>query len=110
MDEVVIFEPLTAGQIGQIVELMVNEIKMRLDERGITIELTSEAGQWLSEKGFDSFYGARPLRRAIQRNLENPLSNKILSGEISDGSHITVSVNSDSWTLDFDEKHIVATT
>ena len=67
-------------------------MQKRLSERNITIELTDEAKAWLLKEGYDPAFGARPLRRAIQRNVENPLSNRILSGEVKDGAHIKVTV------------------
>jgi ATP-dependent Clp protease ATP-binding subunit ClpC len=90
IDETIIFHPLTQDQIVQIVGLMVKEIQHRLEERQVTFELTSAASRWLAETGFDPVYGARPLRRAIQRHLENPLSKGILSGEFQPGDHVVV--------------------
>ena len=90
IDETIIFHPLTQDQIVQIVSLMAKDIQHRLDERGVTFELTLAASQWLAKEGFDPVYGARPLRRAIQRNLENPLSRGILSGEFQTGDHVVV--------------------
>ena len=90
IDEVIIFHPLTQDQIIQIVGLMVKEVQRRLEERQVTFELTPAASRWLAETGFDPVYGARPLRRAIQRHLENPLSKGILSGEFRAGDHVMV--------------------
>jgi ATP-dependent Clp protease ATP-binding subunit ClpC len=90
IDETIVFHPLTREQIIQVVGLMVRDVQQRLDERGITFELTPAAGEWLAREGFDPVYGARPLRRAIQRYLENPLSKGILSGEFHEGDHVVV--------------------
>ena len=90
IDETIIFHSLTQEEIVQVVGLMVKDVQGRLTERGITFELTTEAGEWLAREGFDPVYGARPLRRAIQRFLENPLSKGILAGDFQEGDHILV--------------------
>ena len=90
IDETIIFHPLTREQIVQVVGLMVQDVAERLAEQGITFELTQAAADWLAEEGFDPVYGARPLRRAIQRSLENRLSRGILSGEFRSGDHLIV--------------------
>jgi ATP-dependent Clp protease ATP-binding subunit ClpA len=90
IDETIIFHPLTQEQIVRVVVLMVEDVQKRLEDRGITFELTPEAGRWLAEKGFDPVFGARPLRRAIQRYLENPLSKGILANEYHTGDHVAV--------------------
>ncbi len=90
IDEIIVFDPLTADQIKQIVDLLVKEVGKRLEEHRITIELTDGARKWLAEKGFDQVYGARPLRRTIQRYMENPLSKMILSGQFKDGDSVIV--------------------
>ena len=92
IDETIIFHPLTREQIVQVVGLMVKDVAERLAEQGITFELTQVAADWLAEEGFDPVYGARPLRRAIQRSLENRLSSGILSGEFQGGDHLVVNV------------------
>ena len=90
IDETIIFHPLTREQIVQVVGLMVRDVAGRLAEQGITFELTQAAAYWLAEEGFDPVYGARPLRRAIQRSLENRLSRGILSGEFQAGDRLVV--------------------
>ena len=90
IDETIIFLPLTREEIVEVVELMVKDVSDRLAELGITFELSQAAAAWLAEEGFDPVYGARPLRRAIQRHLENPLSKGILAGEFEDGDHLVV--------------------
>ena len=90
IDETIVFHPLTRQQIVQVVGLMVKDVAERLAEQGITFELTQAAAHWLAEEGFDPVYGARPLRRAIQRSLENRLSRGILSGEFQGGDHLVV--------------------
>ncbi len=92
IDETIVFHPLTREEIARVVGLMVRDVATRLEDLGITFELTGEAADWLAEEGFDPVYGARPLRRAIQQRLENPLSRGILSGDFKEGDHLVVSV------------------
>ena len=90
IDEINIFEALTEDQIHKILDLLVREVESRLDDRNVTISLTDAAKAWLAEKGYDPVYGARPLRRAVQRYVENPLSTKILNSEFENGDSIIV--------------------
>jgi ATP-dependent Clp protease ATP-binding subunit ClpC len=90
IDETIIFHPLTQEQIVRVVGLMIKDVQGRLEERGITFELTADANLWLGKEGYDPVYGARPLRRAVTRFLENPMSKGILSGEFTSGDHILV--------------------
>ena len=99
IDETIIFDPLTQDEIVQVVELMVNDVRSRLKDREITFELTTEAARWLAQEGFDPVYGARPLRRAVQRHLENALSKGILSGEYQAGDHVVVDAGGSGLTL-----------
>lgn len=90
IDDIVIFDELTEEQLHQIVDLMLEEMQERLDERKMTVSLTPEAKSWLAKEGFDPMFGARPLRRTIQRSVENPLSKRILQGEFQEGDGILV--------------------
>ncbi|MFN3428626.1 MAG: AAA family ATPase [Candidatus Sericytochromatia bacterium] len=90
VDEIVVFQPLTQPQILTIVDLMLDTTQRKLRGQGISVTLTQAAKEALAEKGFDPTYGARPLRRAIQRQLETPLSNLLLKGEFKSGDHIRV--------------------
>jgi len=90
IDEIVEFEPLTKEQIGEIVELQLERVEARLAERGLGIELTDAAKSALAEAGWDPTYGARPLKRAIQRLLENPLALRLLAGDFGEGDTIRV--------------------
>ena len=96
VDEVVVFPPLVKEEIVQIVDLMVSRLDKRMREQNMQIVLTDEAKALLANQGYDPALGARPLRRAIQRNIEDALSEKILFGEIQPGSKITVDVIGDS--------------
>jgi ATP-dependent Clp protease ATP-binding subunit ClpC len=81
---------LNQEQIMRIVDLQMKEIAARLKEQGIEIELTQEAREWLAAEGYDPQFGARPLRRTLQRKVESPLSRKLLSGEFKSGDMIAV--------------------
>jgi len=99
IDEIVIFQALTEEQIKQIVDLMMKDVQKRLADRKITVELTEEAKMRLAKEGFDPVFGARPLRRAIQRQVENPLSKRILEGEFEEGAHILVDAAADGFSF-----------
>ena len=88
IDEIIIFQNLVPEQIGGIVEIQMERLRKRLAERNISLILSDSAKAFLAEKGYDRIYGARPLKRAIQKYLENPLSMEILKGNIPDGSAV----------------------
>jgi ATP-dependent Clp protease ATP-binding subunit ClpB len=90
IDEIVEFRPLSKEQIGEIVELQLRRVEARLAERGLRLELTESAKETLAEAGWDPTYGARPLKRAIQRLLENPLALRLLEGEFTEGDTVRV--------------------
>jgi ATP-dependent Clp protease ATP-binding subunit ClpC len=90
IDEVIIFHVLSREQIKSIVNLQMKEIAARLQEHGIEIELTDTAREWLAKEGFDPQFGARPLRRMLQRKVESPLSRKLLAGEFKSGDSVLV--------------------
>jgi ATP-dependent Clp protease ATP-binding subunit ClpC len=92
IDEIIIFHPLTPEHMEQIVDLQMKEIHERLEERGITVDLTDAARKWLAEEGYDSAFGARPLRRTLQRYVESPLSKRLLQGEFEAGDQILADV------------------
>jgi len=92
IDEIVRFEPLTRDQIGSIVELQLARLRERLAERGLGLELTDDAKEHLAEAGWDPAYGARPLKRAIQRLVENPLALSLLHGDFAEGDTVRVDV------------------
>jgi ATP-dependent Clp protease ATP-binding subunit ClpB len=90
IDEIVVFEPLSREQIGEIVELQLERLRERLAERRITLALTDAAKEAIAEAGWDPAYGARPLKRAIQRLVENPLALRLLEGDFADGDTVRV--------------------
>jgi len=95
IDEIVEFHPLSKEQIGEIVELQLRRVEERLAERGLRLELTNGARAAIAEAGWDPTYGARPLKRAIQRLLENPLALHLLEGEFAEGDTVRVDAGDD---------------
>ncbi len=95
IDDIIIFQPLIEEHLRKIVDLLISEVQKRLADRNIKLELDDEAKAWLLKEGYEPAYGARPLRRAIQRYVENPLSSRILQGEIKDGNTVVVGVDGD---------------
>jgi ATP-dependent Clp protease ATP-binding subunit ClpC len=95
IDEVIMFSPLTLAEMEHIVELQVKEVVSRLSEYGVELILTPAARTWLAKQGYDAAFGARPLRRAIQKFVESPLSVKLLGGKFTGGGKVTVDVEED---------------
>ena len=93
IDEVIIFSPLSLEEMESIVDLQMNEVRQRLAEHDLSVELSEAARKWLARTGFDPAFGARPLRRAIQKFVESPLSIKILQGEFATGDVVLVDVD-----------------
>ena len=92
VDEIVLFKPLTFAEIGRIIELLLEQLRERLAERRIALELTEPAKTWLAHEGYDPVYGARPLKRLLQREIETGLGRRIIAGEIRDGSIVKIGV------------------
>jgi ATP-dependent Clp protease ATP-binding subunit ClpB len=99
LDEIVVFKPLGAEQIKQIVRIQIASLAERLKERRVTLDVSDEALLELATDGFDPTFGARPLRRTIQRDLMNPLAIKLLSGEIRDGQTVRVDLENGELTF-----------
>jgi len=99
IDEIIVFHPLSREEILQIVDLMLNQVARRLSERHISLEASQEARELLSEKGYDPAFGARPLRRVIQREVENPIASAVLRGEFTEGDTILLDVEDGGLTL-----------
>jgi ATP-dependent Clp protease ATP-binding subunit ClpC len=93
IDEIITFSPLSLEQMYKIVDLQMTEVQERLSEHGLIVELTPAARKWLADVGYDPTFGARPLRRALQKHVESPLSVSLLSGEFSSGDKIIVDVD-----------------
>jgi len=93
LDEILLFHRLTRAQMGGIVEIQLKHLERLLADRKITLALDERARNWLADKGYDPIYGARPLKRVIQRELQNPLAGLILAGRIKDGDTVRVSAS-----------------
>jgi len=96
LDEIIVFRPLTREQVRRIVDLMIHRVREQLTERKLDLQLTDAARDLLADKGFDETYGARPLRRTIQRLVENPISRGILEGRFREGDTVVVDVEGDT--------------
>jgi ATP-dependent Clp protease ATP-binding subunit ClpB len=96
VDDIVVFRTLTEDHLKAIVEIQVNRLRKRLEDRGITLEMSETVTEHLAQVGYDPVYGARPLKRSIQRELENPIAKEILKGTIEDNSRVVAELKSDS--------------
>jgi len=92
IDEVIMFSPLSLPEMEEIVDLQIKEVMDRLNEYGVKVKLTAAARAWLAKEGYDPAFGARPLRRAIQKFVESPLSMELLAGKFTGGGKVTVDV------------------
>ena len=101
VDEIVVFHSLSREHLKQIVEIQLERLRARLAERHITLELTERAREHLAAVGYDPSYGARPLKRAIQKELETPLGRLLLKGDIKDGQTVIVDYDRASGELKF---------
>jgi ATP-dependent Clp protease ATP-binding subunit ClpB len=99
IDEIIIFKPLSQDQIGQIVEIQLDQVNDRLGDRQMHLEVTPAAREWLAERGFEPAFGARPLKRLIQREVLDQLARLVLSGDLRDGE--TVVIDADGNDLQF---------
>jgi len=95
IDEVLVFHRLTQEQLGKIAEIQFGHLAKRLLDRGITLKLTDRAKEWLAERGYDPAFGARPLKRLLQKEVENPLARHILSGDFGEGDTVSINVSGD---------------
>ena len=104
IDETVIFHSLTREDLRDIVQIQLRDLRDRLAQKRVTIELDDDAADLLCELGWDPAFGARPLKRFIQQKLENPLAQRVLSGEVTEGSHVAVTVAGKSFQFEVTEK------
>jgi ATP-dependent Clp protease ATP-binding subunit ClpB len=93
VDEILLFHRLKRDQMATIVDIQMTRLQKLLDERHIRLELDGTARDWLAMEGYDPAYGARPLKRAIQKNVQDPLSELVLEGKIKDGDVVRISAN-----------------
>src|SRR5205814_3202439 len=101
LDDTIVFHPLSREHIAQIVNVLLKDIRKRLSEEELSLKLTDAGTDFLVKHGYDESYGARPLKRAIQKYIEDPLSEKILIGEFARGDEIEVDVAQDGEHLEF---------
>ena len=99
LDDVLIFNALSKDELGQIVGLQLSKMSKRLSDRRISLDVTDAARTWLADEGYDPAYGARPLRRLVQREIGDRLARLILAGQVADGQQVTVDVADDGLTL-----------
>jgi len=92
VDDIVVFKPLSRASLRNIVDIQLKRLERMLEERHIALQVDEPARTWLANAGYDPVYGARPLKRVIQRNLQNPLATLLLEGKIADGDSVPVTV------------------
>ncbi len=92
IDEIILFKPLTSNEIRKIVDLQIEKVQTSLDDKNITLNISEEAKEWIAKLGYDITYGARPLKRVIQKHLVNPLAEEILKGNITTGDNVKVNL------------------
>jgi ATP-dependent Clp protease ATP-binding subunit ClpB len=99
IDEIILFHRLKRIEMTKIVDIQLARLSKLLEDRKITIVLESSAREWLAEKGWDPAYGARPLKRVIQKSVQDPLAEMILSGAVKDGDKVTISAGKQGLTF-----------
>jgi ATP-dependent Clp protease ATP-binding subunit ClpB len=99
IDETILFKPLTLEEIGSIVDLLLADLNRRLADRRVVVALDKKAREWAAEKGYDPVFGARPLKRYLQRQIETRLARGLISGEVAEGSTVTFSVKNGEWVI-----------
>ena len=100
LDAVIEFDQLDRGVVGRIVDKFIFELESQLEEKRVTLELTTEAREWLAERGFDPTMGARPMARVIQEHIKRPLADELLFGGLAGGGHVVIDTGADGITLD----------
>ncbi len=103
IDEIIMFSPLSLEQMYSIVDLQMKEVCNRLEEHGLSVTLTDAAREWLAKEGFDPIFGARPLRRALQKHVESPLSVSLLSGQFKEGDQVVVDLDAEKKEIIFNK-------
>ncbi len=99
IDDIVLFKPLALEEITKIVDLLVADLNRRLEDRGVKVALDKDARAWVAEKGFDPVYGARPLKRFLQKQIETRLARALIAGDIEDGSTVTFTIKDGELTM-----------
>jgi ATP-dependent Clp protease ATP-binding subunit ClpB len=99
VDEIILFHRLQRENMGAIVDIQMQRLLKLLEDRKIELKLDAKARDWLAERGYDPAYGARPLKRAIQKSVQDPLAELILSGKLKDGEKVVISANKQGLTF-----------
>ena len=99
IDDVVLFKPLSLEEITEIVDLLLNGLNKRLEDRKVSVDFTAAAKKWIGEKGYDPTYGARPLKRFLQKQVETQLARALVAGEVEEGSEVAFSVKDDELVM-----------
>lgn len=102
LDNIIWFNHLSPAVIQQVVDKFIVELQAQLDAKGVSLEVSDEARDWLSEKGYDKAMGARPMTRVIQENLKKPLANELLFGSLVDGGSVTVNLDKEKQQLAYE--------
>ena len=100
VDEIILFHRLARTDMAAIVDIQIGRLAKLLEDRKITLDLSPDARSWLADKGYDPAYGARPLKRVIQKAVQDPLAERILAGGILDGSELTIGAGPDGLIID----------
>jgi ATP-dependent Clp protease ATP-binding subunit ClpB len=95
LDDIMLFHRLKRSDMAAIVDIQLARLQKLLDERKVALDLDESARAWLAEKGYDPVYGARPLKRVIQREVQDPLADKMLAGEVPDGARVKITGGTD---------------
>jgi ATP-dependent Clp protease ATP-binding subunit ClpB len=101
VDDIVLFKPLTLAEIEKVVDLMLGDVRRRLADRNMTLEVSQAAMEFIAEQGFDPVYGARPLRRFISHELETRIGRALIGGEVDDGATILIDLSEGDLTVEF---------
>jgi ATP-dependent Clp protease ATP-binding subunit ClpB len=99
VDDTILFKPLTLEEIGRIVSLLLDDLNKRLEDKRVTVSFDDRAKSWVADRGFDPVYGARPLRRYIQRNVETLLARSLIAGEVPEGSNVAFAIENDELSM-----------
>ncbi len=99
LDDIVVFSPLSQSDLAQIVDITIDRLEARLTERRLALSVSPAARVWLAERGYDPIYGARPLRRLMQHEIDDRLATALIAGNIRDGETVAVDVASDGESL-----------
>ena len=102
LDEIILFHRLARSHMGAIVDIQMGRLLKLLSDRKITLELDDKARNWLADQGYDPVYGARPLKRVIQKKLQDPLAERLLAGDVKDGDNLEISANPEGITINGD--------